>query len=154
MKIVTRRNVAEFVNNDEAFRRFYECEASCGIALPPVAEYKRVVERVFQEPYFVEGGELYAYALLRSRDAVVAKCVLLVDDWNVCTIEGVCVHGEHRGLGHCKALVSAVRDKTASKFRNLRVKCYSTNKAAFGCYRSVFGDPVFVGRHMSAFELR
>ena len=96
-------------------------------------------------------------------DVVLAKCFLLVDPWNTCTVESVCVHPEQRGRGLCKAMLGSLialllllrrRRSKQPRFRALRIYCYANNARACGCYRSVFGPPVHETEGTVAFEVR
>ncbi len=89
---------------------------------------------------------------------VVASCAAVQtredEMFDVCTIEGVGTHPDHRGAGHCKRLIRATLEHLAGAgFRAARIHAYTDNPAACRCYRSTFGAPVHVADGVEAFEI-
>jgi ribosomal protein S18 acetylase RimI-like enzyme len=158
LQLVEARHIEAFLKSGR-FKGYYDCEKRCSYnaaSFPSIAEFRGVTRREFDRSDL----QLQAIVLLCDGDVVLAKCVLLVDPWNTCTVESVCVHPEQRGRGLCKAMLGSLiallrrRRSKQPRFRSVRIYCHSNNARACGCYRSVFGPPVHDAEGSVAFEVR
>ena len=165
-RVLPLKTLPARIEETDLFKSLFECHVHHVPGYPPTytaknfASYLRRSSRPLPFSTYDDKRDWrdLSVGMLCIGDRVVASCFVVQtrEDqmFNVCTVESVGVHPEHRGAGHCKSLMQkTIEYLSHTDFRAVRIHAHANNPAACRCYESVFGAPVCVSTGGVAFEV-